>query len=107
VGPRSLGPIAVPFTDRIPLRKVHEGPIGGPSSRQVTRRLGGDRGKTMTKDLSTVNHLKALWKDEEGPTAVEYALMLFLVAVAIVTAVGLLKDQVVAAFTGATKALGG
>jgi pilus assembly protein Flp/PilA len=59
----------------------------------------------MTKDLSTVNHLNALWQDEEGPTAVEYALMLFLVAVAIVTAVGLLKDQVITVFTSATNAL--
>ncbi len=53
------------------------------------------------------NTMLKLWKDEEGPTAVEYALMLFLVAVAIVGAVGLLKTQVIAAFTHATTALGG
>jgi pilus assembly protein Flp/PilA len=55
----------------------------------------------MTKFLNT------LWKDEEGPTAVEYALMLFLVTVAIVAAVGGLKTQVIAAFDSASSAISG
>jgi pilus assembly protein Flp/PilA len=51
--------------------------------------------------------LLKLWKDEEGPTAVEYALMLFLVVVGIVTAVTSLRTEVVNVFNSATKALAG
>jgi pilus assembly protein Flp/PilA len=55
----------------------------------------------MTKLLSR------LWKDEEGPTAVEYALMLFMVGVAVAVVLPSLRDAVVAVFKSATTAVGG
>jgi pilus assembly protein Flp/PilA len=36
--------------------------------------------------------LHMLWKDEEGATAIEYGLLAALIAVAIITTVGLLGD---------------
>ncbi len=51
--------------------------------------------------------IRWLWKDEEGATAAEYALMLFMVAVATVAATTGLKNQVIAVFSLAKSALGG
>jgi pilus assembly protein Flp/PilA len=51
------------------------------------------------------NIVLKLWKDEEGPTAVEYALMLFMVVAALTTAIAPLRTAVVNAFTTATTAL--
>jgi pilus assembly protein Flp/PilA len=53
------------------------------------------------------NIVLRLWKDEEGPTAVEYALMLFLIVAAVTTVLAPLRDAVVATFTRATGALTG
>jgi Flp pilus assembly pilin Flp len=50
---------------------------------------------------------RTLWNDEEAPTAVEYALMLFMVAVATVIATTALKTQVIAVFNSAKAAFGG
>ncbi len=46
-----------------------------------------------------LQRLRAIWKDEEGPTAVEYGLMVALIAVAIITTVGLLGGKLDATFT--------
>ncbi len=48
-----------------------------------------------------------LWKDEEGPTAVEYALMLFMLVFGLVAATTSLRQQVIAVFNQATAAIGG
>lgn len=40
------------------------------------------------------NFIKNFWKDEEGATAIEYGLIAGLIAVAIVTTVGLLGDEI-------------
>jgi pilus assembly protein Flp/PilA len=53
----------------------------------------------MTKFLSR------LWKDEEGPTAVEYALMLVLVALAIAAAVPNISTAVLGVFSRTSTAL--
>ncbi len=53
------------------------------------------------------NIVLKLWKDEEGPTAVEYALMLFMLVAGIVVATTTLRDRVRAVFNAATTALGG
>jgi len=50
---------------------------------------------------------RRLWKDEEGPTGVEYALMLFMVAVTVVAATTRLRDQAISIFNSAKSALGG
>ena len=52
------------------------------------------------------NIVLKLWKDEEGVTAVEYALMLFVVIVAVAAVIPALRTAVVGAFTGATTAFG-
>lgn len=44
-------------------------------------------------------------KDESGATAIEYGLIAALVSVAIITAVGLLGDQLKTVFTDITTAL--
>jgi pilus assembly protein Flp/PilA len=51
--------------------------------------------------------LMRFWKDDEGPTAVEYGLMLFMITVAVVAAVGPLRDAVIGAFNAATAAFTG
>lgn len=52
-----------------------------------------------------VQMMKRLWQDEEGPTAVEYALMVALIAVVIITAVGALGTQVQTTFESVTTAI--
>ena len=47
------------------------------------------------------------WKDEDGATAIEYGLIAGLVAVAIITALGLMTDQLNGVFTRITTALTG
>ena len=53
----------------------------------------------MTKVLSR------LWKDEEGPTAVEYALMLVLIALVIAAATPGIGSAVKTVFTSTSTAL--
>ena len=48
-----------------------------------------------------------LWKDEEGPTAVEYALMLVLVALAIAAALPNFSQTVAGVFSTMATTLGG
>jgi pilus assembly protein Flp/PilA len=48
--------------------------------------------------------LHALWKDEEGPTAVEYAIMASLIAVAIAATAGALGVALEGLFTQLTDA---
>jgi pilus assembly protein Flp/PilA len=50
------------------------------------------RGQTMSK-------LMELWKDEEGATAVEYGLMVALIAAVIIVIVGTLGGQINTAFS--------
>ena len=46
--------------------------------------------------------LKRFVKDERGLEASEYALLLALICIAIITAIGLLRAQIVNAFTNAS-----
>jgi pilus assembly protein Flp/PilA len=46
-----------------------------------------------------------LWKDEEGPTAVEYALMLFMIVGVVTAALTPLRQAVINAFNAARNAL--
>lgn len=52
-----------------------------------------------------VSHLQALPRDEEGASAVEYGLILGLIAVAIVTVLLLMRGDLVELFTGAQEGL--
>lgn len=54
-----------------------------------------------------INTLRKLWKEDDGQDLAEYGLLLILIAVAVVTAIGLFKTQIVAAFSSATSALTG
>jgi pilus assembly protein Flp/PilA len=49
--------------------------------------------------------LKNLWKDEEGATAVEYGMMVALIAAVIVAIVTVLGTQVNTAFTTVSNAM--
>lgn len=49
--------------------------------------------------------LKRLWKDEDAPTAVEYGIMVALIAIVIIVAVTGLGNRLVQVFTGATNAM--
>jgi pilus assembly protein Flp/PilA len=51
--------------------------------------------------------MKSLWQDESGATAVEYGLMVALIAVAIVLTVGLVGGQLDTLFEGVRENLGG
>jgi pilus assembly protein Flp/PilA len=55
-----------------------------------------------SEEEGMLDNLKKLLKDEEAPTAVEYALMVAGIAVAIVTAVYLLGTTVKNMFTSAS-----
>jgi Flp pilus assembly pilin Flp len=50
--------------------------------------------------------LKRFMEDESGPTIVEYAVMLFLVAIAVATAAPDISTAVKGVFTDAIKAMG-
>jgi len=54
-----------------------------------------------------IGHLKRFLKDERGPTAVEYAIMLALVALAIALASPNIRDAVIAIFNATSTALTG
>jgi pilus assembly protein Flp/PilA len=49
--------------------------------------------------------LKKLWKDEEGPTTVEYALMLVLVALAVAAVAPGIGNAVTTVFNAASTSL--
>jgi Flp pilus assembly pilin Flp len=51
--------------------------------------------------------MKRFFVEEEGISSVEYAVLLAFIVAALVTAVGLLRDQVIAAFNTACNQLGG
>ena len=52
-----------------------------------------------------VQQVKNFWNDEAGATAVEYGLLVALIAAAIVTIVGTLGGQINTAFTNVSNAL--
>jgi pilus assembly protein Flp/PilA len=52
-----------------------------------------------------VQMLRTLWRDEEAPTAVEYGLMVALIAVAIIVVVQTLGTALQDTFTGVTNAM--
>ena len=52
-----------------------------------------------------VQLVKKLWRDEEGPTAVEYGLMVALIAIVIIAAVQALGLNVQATFNAMAAAL--
>ncbi len=49
-----------------------------------------------------LERLRAIWNDEDGPTAVEYGLMVALIAVAIIATVKLLGGKLNTTFTTVT-----
>jgi len=51
--------------------------------------------------------LAMLWKDEEGATAVEYGILVALIAVGIIAAVTGARDALIARFDAVTSALNG
>lgn len=53
------------------------------------------------------NLIRSVWLDESGQDLAEYGLLLILIGVAIVTAIGLFKDQISTVFSSATSALTG
>jgi pilus assembly protein Flp/PilA len=53
----------------------------------------------------TMKTLRRLWHEDDGQDLAEYGLLLALIAVILVTGIGLFKDQIVAAFSKATSAL--
>ncbi len=54
-----------------------------------------------------LTNIRRLWKDEEGPTAVEYGLMVALIAVAIIGTVTALGGSLVGIFTAVSAAIAG
>lgn len=52
-----------------------------------------------------ISYLTTRMKSDEGATAVEYGLLVALIAAAIITVVGLLSGQVQAAFQAVTDAI--
>ena len=56
----------------------------------------------MSKLITRIRHLI---KSEDGPTAVEYAIMVALIAVAIIATVGALGDQINTTFGEITSAM--
>ena len=52
-----------------------------------------------------IGHLKRFLKDERGPTAVEYAIMLALVALAIALAQPNIRDAIITIFNNTATAL--
>lgn len=51
--------------------------------------------------------LNAVWTNDEGQDLAEYGLLLILIAVAVVAAIGLFKNQIINVFNAATNALSG
>jgi pilus assembly protein Flp/PilA len=51
--------------------------------------------------------MKNLWNDESGATAVEYGIMVALIAAVIIVTVGLIGDKLLAAFQHVEQELGG
>ena len=49
--------------------------------------------------------IRLMWSDDDGQDLAEYGLLLLLVSIAIVTGIGLFKDQIVAAFSKATSVM--
>ena len=54
-----------------------------------------------------MERIKNFFKDESGASAVEYGLLVALIAVGLITAMGTLKDAINGAFTSASDALNG
>ncbi|MEY3216627.1 MAG: Flp/Fap pilin component [Pseudomonadota bacterium] len=52
-----------------------------------------------------IKSVQAFWADEEGATAIEYGLLASLIAVAIITPLGLVRTELVAIFTAIAGAL--
>lgn len=63
--------------------------------------------KEEAKEKAMTSFLKRLWKEEDAPTAVEYGLMVALIAVVIIGVVTLLGQSVSAKFGEVEAAIGG
>ncbi|MFC3338254.1 Flp family type IVb pilin [Paracandidimonas soli] len=59
------------------------------------------------EESAMYQHLKQFWNDEEGATAVEYALIVGLIAVALITALGVLGTDIGELFGRIGQALDG
>ena len=56
---------------------------------------------------NVINRAKAFMKNEDGPTATEYAVMLALIIIAALTAITALGNRVSAIFSEVTTGIGG
>ena len=54
-----------------------------------------------------MDKLRKLWLEDDGQDLAEYGLLLILIAVAVITAIGLFKDQIVNTFNSVTAVLSG
>ena len=61
--------------------------------------------KNKMEEKGKMEFIKKFWNDDEGATAVEYGIMVALIAAVIVTVVGVLGGQVNAAFQTVSDAL--
>jgi pilus assembly protein Flp/PilA len=61
-----------------------------------------EREKKMNKVMSRIRHILT---SEDGPTSVEYALMVGLIAAALITTISSLKDAVAGVFTAVAGSL--
>ena len=64
--------------------------------------LGGRRGRMKRMGLYLYGALRRSWDSEEGATAVEYALMIALIALVVVAAVTFLGQQTNSVFDNPT-----
>ena len=62
-------------------------------------------GQKLKEDFKKMKLLKRLFREEEGATAVEYGLMVALIAVVIITAVTLIGTNLTAIFNAVATAL--
>jgi pilus assembly protein Flp/PilA len=63
--------------------------------------------KSTKKGESQMERIKNFFKDESGASAVEYGLLVALIAVGLITAMTTLKDNISTSFTNAGTALTG
>jgi Flp pilus assembly pilin Flp len=54
-----------------------------------------------------IKSLRKMWSDDAGQDLAEYGLLLILIGVALVTGIGLFKNQISTVFSTATSALTG
>jgi Flp pilus assembly pilin Flp len=61
----------------------------------------------QTGEKIMIKSLRKMWSDDTGQDLAEYGLLLILIGVALVTGIGLFKNQISTVFSTATSALTG